>query len=100
MNKIDDANGKKILKALSKNDNLYHLDLSSNEISGLSSEGLCEALKENKTIKSIDLSNTNFTTTPDLIKAIEDSPSLINIDLKSTKVSDGNIFIFKLNRGC
>ena len=93
MNKIDDANGKKILKALSKNENLQHLDLSSNELAGLSAEGLKEALKENKCIKTIDLSNTNFIMTEDLYKAIEESPSLINIDLRETKVKDSK-FIY------
>jgi hypothetical protein len=32
MNKIDDANGTKILRALSKNDMLEELDLSSNDL--------------------------------------------------------------------
>ncbi len=90
MNKIDDANGKKILKALGKNDNLEFLDLSSNEIANLSAQGLSESLKENKSIKSLDLSNTNFVMIPELIKSVENSLSLVNIDLRQTKVTDGN----------
>jgi len=97
MNKIDDINGRKILKALSKNEHLQFLDLSSNEIASQSAGGLTEALKENKSIKSIDLSNTNFPMTKELMLAIEESPSLINIDLRETKVLDSKLlFIYIL----
>ena len=42
------------------------------------------------------LSNTNFIMTEDLYKAIEESPSLINIDLRETKVKDSK-FIYIYN---
>ncbi len=93
MNKIDDVNGAKILKSLGKNENLEYLDLSSNDLANLSAQGLTGALKLNKSIKSLDLSNSSMIMTNELKAAIEMSPSLINIDLRFTKVSLGMLSV-------
>jgi hypothetical protein len=91
MNKIDDANCARIIKALSSNNYLEILDLSTNNAGELSAYALDVALKQNCTIKTIDLSHNNFNLVENLFNTIISNPSLTKLDIRNTKISENEI---------
>jgi Ran GTPase-activating protein (RanGAP) involved in mRNA processing and transport len=86
MNRIDDDKGGEMIRQLEKNVFLEELDVSSNYLGEKTARELSIALKFNKTIRIIDLSkNSEFPVDSELKSKIESSPSLIKLDLRSTK---------------
>ena len=105
MNRIDDISGAKIFKSLAKNEFLEELDLTSNLLAQnvflfylqfQTTNSLVYALKNNKFIKVIDLSNTNVVFDQDLKYAVEVNPTLIKLDLRNTKCYSGILLIIQM----
>lgn len=91
LNKIDDPNCARILKALYFNNYLEVLDLSTNCVGELSAYALDVSLKQNCTIKTIDLSYNNFFLVDNLLNCIIANPSLTKLDIRNTKISEDDI---------
>jgi Ran GTPase-activating protein (RanGAP) involved in mRNA processing and transport len=95
MNKIDDMNASKIILSLGKNEYLEELDLSSNHLGDMVSNSLSYCFKNNKRLKILDLSYSQVFLDSEAKNLLEQHPSLIKLDLHSTKCSEGTILCKK-----
>ena len=55
---------------------------------------MASSIKINKTIKFLNLSNNNISLTEDLKFAVDESTSLVKLDLRNTKIGEGNNKLF------
>jgi Ran GTPase-activating protein (RanGAP) involved in mRNA processing and transport len=84
MNRFDDESGARIIKMLSFNTYLNELDLSTNQLGEESMKNLQIALKTNTNIKKINLCHNELQVNEEVIKAAENHPLLIELDLHHT----------------
>ena len=88
-NKITDVGAKAIALALKENETLKSLDLAHNQITDVGAEAIALALKENKTLTSLDLESNQITDVgaEAIMLALTENKTLASLNLNNNQIT-------------